>query len=158
MIVPYLISSFSLRKITLHGPSAVGIFTHLIWDGFTHGQGWAVQAIPLLQEPLFTFFDLKVKTYYLIKHGSSTLGLTVVAYWVWQQLQPAKNQNTILELGVKVVLVLSILSLGIFAGLMSYVINYNQIRSFIGISLILILSSIIVAALVQWVRVRPPPV
>ena len=76
----------------------IGALTHIIWDGFTHGHGWGVQRFPFLQETPFTFFGLRVKTYYLVKHGSSTIGLSLLGYWYWQWFwaQSRPNQATLL--------------------------------------------------------------
>lgn len=58
---------------------AVGIATHLLWDGLTHGDGWLAELAPGLREPAIG--DLSWSR--LLQHASSALGLGVLAWWLW---------------------------------------------------------------------------
>jgi hypothetical protein len=56
---------------------ALGAASHIAWDLFTHEGRWGVEAVPLLEAqwgPLAGFRWLQ--------HGSSALGLAVLAVWV----------------------------------------------------------------------------
>lgn len=55
---------------------ALGVLTHLVWDGFTHRGGWAVEVIPSLQERFNG-----VPVYSLLQDGSSVVGLLIIAIW-----------------------------------------------------------------------------
>ena len=68
----------------------IGALSHIVWDSFTHGQGWMVQAIPFLHTVRFRFVGLMVKPYTILKFGSSIFGLAwlVYCYWRWFQSQP----------------------------------------------------------------------
>lgn len=54
----------------------VGIVTHLLWDSFTHSDGWAVLRVALLREPLGPF-----TVYRWAQYASSLMGLAIVAGW-----------------------------------------------------------------------------
>ncbi|GAA3599144.1 DUF4184 family protein [Agrococcus terreus] len=58
---------------------AVGIATHLAWDAVTHGDGWVVQAVPVLQAPT-GIGDLSWAR--LLQHASTALGLVAIAWWL----------------------------------------------------------------------------
>ncbi|WP_394770056.1 DUF4184 family protein [Lacisediminihabitans sp.] len=63
----------------------VGIVTHLIWDSFTHADGWAVLRIALLREPVGPF-----AVYRWGQYASSLVGLAIVAAWAarWARVTP----------------------------------------------------------------------
>jgi hypothetical protein len=62
----------------------VGAITHLVWDAFTHEGGLAVAAIPALRSSGFSASALNLRWYQLFQHGSTLLGLTVLALWARQ--------------------------------------------------------------------------
>jgi hypothetical protein len=58
----------------------VGVWTHLLWDSFTHPAGWAVRRIPALSEPV-TIGWYSGEIYHILQYLSSALGLTILAIW-----------------------------------------------------------------------------
>ena len=73
--------------------AAIGGATHLIWDGFTHETGWAVAAIPLLQQP-----DVlgPLALHRVLQHVCSIIGLALVAWSLlrWYERTPASAAVT----------------------------------------------------------------
>jgi len=68
----------------------LGIWTHLLWDAFTHRLSWGPQHLPLLHAELFTFAG---KTWWLsdlLQWLSSVAGLAILlrAYRRWLRQQP----------------------------------------------------------------------
>jgi hypothetical protein len=67
----------SWRGIVLLTASlALGIVSHIVWDLFTHEGRWGVELLPLLDEhwgPL--------SGYKWLQHGSSAIGLAILAVW-----------------------------------------------------------------------------
>jgi hypothetical protein len=69
-------SLLSLRAVLVAAVSIVlGAFTHSVWDAFTHETGFAVQALPLLQQPLFQAQDRLVRVCNVLQHISTVVGL-----------------------------------------------------------------------------------
>jgi len=68
----------------------IGASTHLVWDAFSHHGRWGVQMLPVLSATMFTIGSSEVQLYKLIQHGSSLIGLPLLAYlaWRWLQRQP----------------------------------------------------------------------
>lgn len=58
-----------------------GAITHLLWDAFTHPGTAVVNALPLLQTELANVGGYRVYAYKLLQHGSSVLGLALLARW-----------------------------------------------------------------------------
>lgn len=58
----------------------IGVVSHIVWDLFTHEGRWGVAAIPALDEPWGPLDGYK-----WLQHGSSVVGLTILAVWglVW---------------------------------------------------------------------------
>jgi hypothetical protein len=67
----------------------LGAFTHVAWDAFTHVHGAAVAHWPGLQSTV-QLGALSVPWYRLLQHGSSILGLVLLAVLVarWARTQP----------------------------------------------------------------------
>lgn len=59
----------------------VGIVTHLAWDSFTHVDGWVVEQWPAMKRPLFYVGRTALQPYKLAQHGSTVLGMIVLAVW-----------------------------------------------------------------------------
>lgn len=64
---------------------AVGAFSHIAWDAFTHESGWAVVRLPVMRAHLFDLAGREVRLYKLLQHGSTLAGLSLLAYWSWKQ-------------------------------------------------------------------------
>ena len=66
-----------------------GAFLHLAWDSFTHTDGWAVQRISLLRDPLFTALGRRVRLCQILWYGSTFAGVYMLgaSYWRWRAAQ-----------------------------------------------------------------------
>lgn len=79
-LAPYVASSPFDRPLALVAVSIlVGAVTHDVWDAFTHGSGWGVQAVPALRRLVALGPLGVVKGYKLAQHGSTLVGLTALA-------------------------------------------------------------------------------
>lgn len=68
----------------------VGIATHLVWDSFTHSDGWVVMHVPFLSTPLAG--DLTWAR--ALQHVSTIGGLVIIAVYLWRRrsrLRPATS-------------------------------------------------------------------
>lgn len=76
-------SRFALILLSL----LLGIFSHLLWDSFTHGRGWMVRELPLLRVVVLQQFWGGRPVYNLLQHGSTLLGMAILAlaYRRWSQ-------------------------------------------------------------------------
>jgi hypothetical protein len=63
---------------------AIGAFSHIAWDSFTHENGWVVERIPYLLAPLTSFWGHELRVFKFLQHGSTVIGLAVLAYWYWR--------------------------------------------------------------------------
>jgi hypothetical protein len=65
----------------------LGAITHVVWDGFTHDDGWAVHDFPQLQAVKTTGLQLNLVD--ALQYGSSLLGLGLLAWWSWRWYRTA---------------------------------------------------------------------
>lgn len=58
----------------------VGAWTHLLWDSFTHADGWMVSRVSALSAPV-SFFAYKGELCHVLQYVSSVFGLAILALW-----------------------------------------------------------------------------
>ncbi|MCP2266986.1 DUF4184 family protein [Promicromonospora thailandica] len=59
----------------------IGIATHLVWDSFTHSDGYVVLHVPALSEPLAGGLTWARA----LQHASTVGGLALVAWYLWRR-------------------------------------------------------------------------
>lgn len=77
----------------------VGSATHFVWDAFTHGKGVAVQALPILRIQLAAIGSYELYVYTLLQHGSTFLGVSLLAWWIarwWRSSATTLSQPPLL--------------------------------------------------------------
>lgn len=73
----------SFYKLCFVISALLGMVTHVVWDAFTHETGYAVLHISALNLQVFG-----VKWYKILQHGSTVLGLTLMAF-CFKKLKPS---------------------------------------------------------------------
>jgi hypothetical protein len=58
----------------------IGVWTHLLWDSFTHGEGWVVRRVPELSRSLQIGW-YRGDIYHILQYISSVVGLAILAVW-----------------------------------------------------------------------------
>lgn len=58
----------------------LGVWTHLLWDSFTHNDGWMVHRVPALSEPV-TLGPYSGTVCHALQYLSSVIGLSVLVLW-----------------------------------------------------------------------------
>lgn len=66
----------------------IGSWTHLVWDSFTHPDGWMVSRISALSAPV-SFFSYTGELCHVLQYASSVFGLAVLAVWFLRLPAPA---------------------------------------------------------------------
>lgn len=68
----------------------LGAWTHILWDAFTHENGWFVVRLPWLQEPVMQLGSTTIFMYLLMQELSTLVGFLIVllAYRSWLHRQP----------------------------------------------------------------------
>ena len=74
---------FRHHFVTVLASLLIGIFSHLLWDGFTHERGEFVEMIPQLRT-LHNVFGVHVYLYRILQHSSTIIGLIVIGFVFWR--------------------------------------------------------------------------
>jgi membrane-bound metal-dependent hydrolase YbcI (DUF457 family) len=71
----------------------IGASTHLVWDGFTHHGGPAMQLWPVLGTTVAHVFGQSVRLYNVLQHTSTLLGLSLLTWWAvrWYRTTPVSG-------------------------------------------------------------------
>jgi hypothetical protein len=67
----------------------LGIWTHLLWDSFTHSDGWMVHRVAALSAPV-NIAGYSGPLCHLLQYLSSVVGLTILAWWYLRLPAPAR--------------------------------------------------------------------
>ena len=66
----------------------IGSWTHLLWDSFTHDNGWLVKRVAALSAPI-TIGDYTGTLCHVLQYVSSVAGLLILAIWYRRLATPA---------------------------------------------------------------------
>lgn len=133
----------------------IGAITHLLFDSFTHADGFFVMQLPFLASPVITLPQGTVRIYFLLQYVGSALGALVMIYWF---LKWYYNENPINHIilhrfhySKRIVIILSMGIFSIAAGITYGIIVSHKLQSvimmktFITHSAIASMSSFIIA-------------
>ena len=97
----------------------VGIASHLVWDDFTHANGYFVEAIPMLNGRV-NILNHNIGVPYILQYGCSVIGGLVMLIAVFKMPEGKKTkQNTILNYWLLVsAITISVFNLRVIVGQM----------------------------------------
>jgi hypothetical protein len=79
---PATILDLGLRNVLLGAVAVwIGAVTHIVWDGFTHAGGFALDWLPVLRAMVWK--DPDIPLFRILQHGSSSAGAIGIGLWVW---------------------------------------------------------------------------
>lgn len=89
----YQISGTKTWKIIVFSYSALlGMLTHVIWDSFTHQNGYMVTNLRFLSQT-FTLFGFHIPIYKFLQHGSTLLGITLIFGYMYYRASLIKHNK-----------------------------------------------------------------
>lgn len=153
------------RLLSIIAALLLGAFSHLLWDAWTHDDGWFVTLFPFLGEPLFFAIGKWFKVYDILAQGSSIFGIVAVvaAYRRWYRRYPVEEvprTATNVPVSVRILAGVSMLSASVAAGVSYATIQrpIEPLKPLISLSMVSIVSAFLVLWLlfsVLWHMVRP---
>ena len=72
----------------------VGAISHIVWDAFTHHDGFMAEVFPLLTAPVFILPQGTIRVYYIMQYGGSLVGALLMVYWYlkwFYQAEPVRH-------------------------------------------------------------------
>lgn len=96
----------------------IGASSHILWDSFTHDQGYFVQTIPALQNSV-DFLGRQIPIIKILQHSSTLIGGFVIAFAIYKlPTNKTDNKNTSLKYWIILAgLTLTIISIRFLSGL-----------------------------------------
>ncbi len=61
----------------------IGAASHVLWDSFTHDNGYFVQTIPILQNSV-EFMGRQIPILKILQHASTLIGATAIAFAIYK--------------------------------------------------------------------------
>jgi len=95
---PLIAAPFCLRLSSLLAAAAsivIGAWTHIVWDSFTHKNGWVVKHVAFLQESVFRLGTIPFPTYQILQDLSTLAGTValVAVYFSWLRRRSPRVQS-----------------------------------------------------------------
>ncbi|HZR21735.1 MAG TPA: DUF4184 family protein [Verrucomicrobiae bacterium] len=76
---------------------AIGVWSHLLLDSFTHSQGWLVRHSALLQTPVFMIYNHAIRVCHLLWYGFSFAGIAWLILATRQWLEDQRTGNEVVK-------------------------------------------------------------
>lgn len=115
-------SYFRKNSIIVLYSILIGIGSHLLWDSFTHDNGFFVQQIPFLSHYV-TILDYKIAVLKLAQHTSTLIGLVVIV-WNINKIPQQKNVDSKIDSNYWLLMA----SIAIIVVLVKIASQYNEIK------------------------------
>ena len=82
-------SSNVLRVVVLLYSALFGMLTHVVWDSFTHLNGFMVRKLSILTNTI-QVFDFNIPIFKLLQHGSTIVGILIILSYMY--IRARKNK------------------------------------------------------------------
>jgi hypothetical protein len=105
------LSNWALAPLSI----LIGAWTHLVWDSFTHADGWMVSRISALSAPV-TLFSYTGELCHVLQYASSVFGLAVLAIWLVRLPAPTPEAGNEVRSAGGILLLVALLALAAAAG------------------------------------------
>lgn len=126
-----------------------GMITHVVWDSFTHINGYMVLRFPDFFTYSTNLYGFSIPLYKFLQHGSTLFGLTIIlAYMYVRALSQRIHRRIRVSSKRKLIFWSSILLLAIVFAFLWYLIDYVSIMSY-GILVVRMIDSFLLSLLVS---------
>jgi hypothetical protein len=106
----------------------LGVWTHLLWDSFTHKDGWIVHRVEALSAPL-ALGPYNTTVYHALQYLSSVVGLCVLVLWYGRLATPAVSVGARAARSAAGPVLLLVVTAALLIGGVQAVENFEHVRS-----------------------------
>lgn len=147
-------SSKILNAIVFCYSALFGMLTHIVWDSFTHKNGFMVLKLPMLRHT-FSIFSYDIPLYKFLQHGSTLVGLLIILICMYCRASLSKEHHQMIKVNPKQKIVFwsSLVVLTIFTVVLWYLIDYVSIMSY-GIVVVRVIDSALVSLLILSIFIK----
>lgn len=82
---------------------AIGALSHILWDSFTHGDGYIVRRVAYLADTRIVLDGARYPLWYALQHTCSVAGLLVLGVYIWimdAPSTPVRNPSLVYWTGI----------------------------------------------------------
>ena len=141
--------SFTLKKVIIFiYSSLIGIYSHILWDGFTHKTGYFVMKLSLLSNKI-SILNYKVPVYKFLQHGSTVIGSIYIIVYLYSLMKYTDCNMKFFNKEDKVnywILVI-VITFSIFLYRITMTLDFVSLKYF-GIYIVSFISSILLSILI----------
>ncbi|MFC7681206.1 DUF4184 family protein [Paenibacillus sp. GCM10028914] len=142
-----------LSVIVFFYSALIGMLTHIVWDSFTHKNGFMVTELPILAHT-FNISSYDIPIYKLLQHGSTLLGLCIILIYVYVRASLSREHNMMkVSPKQKVYFWSSLFVLAAFILVLWYFIDYVSIMSY-GIAVVRVIDSALLSLLIVCLTIK----
>jgi hypothetical protein len=76
----------------------LGAFTHILWDSFTHQNGFLVRSVSALRVTILSVGHVQLQLYELLQDLSTALGLLLLGFWAWRALAAGSQPESVMDI------------------------------------------------------------
>lgn len=146
-------SSKGLKLVVFCYSTFFGMLTHIVWDSFTHLNGYVVRTFPEIFMQNYTIFSYSIPLYKFLQHGSTLLGLSILFGYVLYRSIFVKQKQFHTPTAQKWIFwsVISLLTWILFG--IWYLIDYVSI-SMVGVAVVRVIDCFVISLLVVSVYMK----
>ncbi|NEU32038.1 DUF4184 family protein [bacterium LRH843] len=138
-------ASHQLNLIVFIYSALFGMLTHVIWDSFTHQNGFMVTKAPILAYA-YNIFGFDISLYKILQHGSTLIGITIIIGYIYYRAKKSpKNAN--IRIKQKVIFWSLLIFLAIVFATLWILFDYVSVMNY-GIIVVRIIDSTFVSLLI----------
>lgn len=138
-------ASQPLKRIVFCYSALFGMLTHVIWDSFTHMNGFMVTNFPVFTYT-FSVYRFHIPLYKFLQHGSTLFGIMMIIGYLYFRAQRSQK-NFEVSSRQKLIFWSSIFILTILSVILWLLMDHVSIRSY-GIIVVRIIDSSLVSLLI----------
>lgn len=87
-------STIILKVVVFCYSALFGMLTHVVWDSFTHINGYMVLKFPALFTHSYNIYGFAIPLYKFLQHGSTLFGITMIlVYMYYRALTQRKHKH-----------------------------------------------------------------
>lgn len=150
----YVSDSSKLLKTAVFIFSALfGMFTHVVWDSFTHINGYMVLKFPAIFTNIYNINGFEILLYKFLQHGSTIFGIISIFGYMYVRALPQKQERSNIDKRHKLFFWSSLLIITILLVIFWYLIDCVSFLRY-GIIVVRILDSFLISLLLMSLFIK----
>ena len=119
-------SFFKRRWLMILFSYLIGIYSHILWDAFTHQNGFFVSLTPLLSQTLVLPYLGELPTFKALQHSSSLIGILLILFILIQHTPPFYAHLKFYSKKNKIRYVTIVLGISLLITVTYWLLNYSS--------------------------------